>query len=217
MLKMAVLKNKNEMGRKLSTSSSNVTLSLGTSARSNLSAISTSNATMSARKTGLGTEEKLNSTVKLNTVLQVKKILRVYVDPDTKTKYIDREAAEELSLIGKIRKLLISKEVKYQITNDIINRITSKKGPVTIEIEYVELPPKEKQTCRVYYYDRYRYIDRSAAYSMGLIDVKEFNSSSERYEISEKEYEKIRSKYNLEFFNIRLVEEEKLKEETLTL
>ena len=148
-------------------------------------------------------------------MLKSKKILKVYIDNENKTKLIDIEAAEELGLVRTgVRRVLINRELKYEITDGIIEKIKSNKGPIEIEIQYVELPPLEKQSCKVYYYDRYKFIDASTAYALGFIDVKTFHNSNERYEISEQQYDIINNKFKVTFINTRLVEEE--KEDVLT-
>lgn len=165
---------------------------------------------LSVGKIGIRNQTKANTETKRNLRLKSKKILKVYVDNENKTKLIDIEAAEELGLIRRnVRRVLINRELKYEITDSIIEKIKSNKGSVEIEIEYIELPPLDKQTCKVYYYDHYKFIDASTAYALGFIDVETFHNSNERYEISEQQYEIIKNKFNISFVNTRLVEEEK--------
>lgn len=180
-----------------------------------LSATSPKSGVLSLGKIDILNQTKVKIETKSNLMLKSKKILKVYLDKENKTKLIDIEAAEELGLVRtKVRRVLINREIKYEVTDGIIEKIKSNKGPVEIEIEYVELPPLDKQTCKVYYYDHYKYVDASTAYALGFIDVKAFHNSNGRYEISEQQYDMIKNKFKVEFINTRLIEEE--KEELLT-
>ncbi len=181
-----------------------------------LSATPPKDIVLSIGKIYIRNQTKEKTETKSNLILKSKKILKVYIDKENKTKLIDIEAADELGLIRtKVRRILINREVKYEITDSIIEKIKSNKGPVEIEIEYIELQPLDKQSCKVYYYDNYKFIDASTAYVLGFIDVKTFNNSNERYEISEYQYNIIKNKFKVEFINTRLVEEK--KEEDLTV
>ena len=165
---------------------------------------------LSICKIDLLNQTKEETETKTNLILKSKKILKVYIDKENNTKLIDIEAVEELGLVRtRVRRVLINRELKYEITDGIIEKIKSNKGPVEIEIEYVELPPLDKQTCKVYYYDNYKFIDASTAYALGFIDAKTFHNSNERYEISSQQYDIIKNKFKVEFINTRLVEEEK--------
>ncbi len=173
------------------------------------------NAILSIAKMNLQNSNETKTETKNQLMVKTKKILKVYIVHESKTKFIDQESAEELQLIRKnVRHVLIDREIKYEITDGIIESIKSSKGPVDIEIEYVELPPIDKQTCNIYYYDHYKFIDMSAAFALGFVDAKTFHNSDEKFEISEKQYEIIKNKFKLNLINTRLAIQE--KEEELT-
>ena len=99
----------------------------------------------------------------------------------------------------------------YEITDDIISKVRLRGD----EVIFVTLPLKREKLKLYYDSENSFYIDNSAAYSIGLINVDEFYQSSAIFygPLSFKEIEILKSKY--EIYNERMDKE--VKDENFNL
>ena len=140
-----------------------------------------------------------NTSKELKTILKTKKILKVYIEAETNKKFVDAVAAYALGF-SKVRAIMTGDTRYKEITNDVINKLKER----DYEIEYINLPKKEKQKIQVFYTDNKYYIGLGAAYALGYIEVKEFNNSKEMYgPLLEKQLESIKYNFIVEFENIK--------------
>ena len=144
-----------------------------------------------------GTESlsQTNSTQQLQTRLITKQILKVYLDNDTNTKWIDHASAFAHGLT-KVRAIMLDTPKYYPITDGKIAELISTKQ---YEIEIVTLPPKKKQDINLYYNkDNTYYIEIGAAYSLGRVDAETFFKTEGLYgPLKEEELKMIKESFNI--------------------
>ena len=142
-------------------------------------------------KTGLETN------FQLQTRLKQKSIIKIYVDENKY--YVEHSAAFALGLI-KTRAIMMDNPKLIEISSEVHNKL---KANDLIEIEYIKI--EKKQPLKIYI-DGSRYcIDNSAAYSLGFLNVEQFNSpESNYYYISEDVLNNLKEKFNVEFYSLNL-------------
>lgn len=139
----------------------------------------------------------LNTNSNLQTKLKQKSIVKIYVDNNKY--YVEHSAAYALGLI-KVRAIMMEKPKLVEITSEVHNKLKSNDS---IEIEYIKV--EKKQHLKVYIDNSQYCIDNSAAYSLGLINVEEFNkSNSDYYYITEEILNDLKQKYDVEFYSLNL-------------
>lgn len=141
---------------------------------------------------------------KLQTRLATKQILKVYLDKGNNTKWIEHSAAYALG-ITKVRAIVTEHPKYYQITDAKIEQLVSQRE---YEVQFVDLPPQKKQDINVYYTkNNEHYIETSAAYALGYIDVTAFYSSESLYgPLKQDQLQKIRETLNINPQSLELLE-----------
>ena len=133
----------------------------------------------------------------LKTGLKQKSIIKVYIS-DNKY-FVEHSAAYALGLI-KTRAIMMGNPKLVEISSEIHNKL---KNNESIEIEYIKLENKQKLKVFV---DNSKYcIDNSAAYSLGFMNVEEFNnSSSGYYYLSDDIINELKEKFDVEYCSLSL-------------
>lgn len=141
----------------------------------------------------------------LKTVLKQKKKIIVYVKD--KKYFIEHATAFALGLIN-TRAIMLDETKLVEISYDIHNKLIAKDD---IEIEYLALEVK-KEKLRVFVNEASYYIENSAAFSLGLLTVEEFNNANEKYYcITETMLPFLQSKYDVEMYALNLFEDKNNK------
>lgn len=142
-------------------------------------------------KTGLETN------FQLQTKLKQKSIIKIYVDENKY--YVEHSAAFALGLI-KTRAIMMDNPKLIEISSEVHNKL---KANDLIEIEYIKI--EKKQPLKIYTDGSQYCIDNSAAYSLGFLNVEQFNSpGSSYYYISEDVLNNLKEKFNVEFYSLNL-------------
>ncbi len=148
-------------------------------------------------KTTLKTD--LTPKTSYKTILRQKSIIKVYVDDDKY--YIEHASAYALGIIN-TRAVMLDTPKLVEISLGLLNKL---KADSDIEIEYIRI--EKKQPIRVYVDGSNYCIDNSAAYSLGLLSVEEFNNAdNDYYYINESLLNSLKEKYKIEFYSLSLEE-----------
>lgn len=149
------------------------------------------------QKINSGTITKAQNQYQIKNEFQQKMKLKVYLTDDEKI-FIDRSAAYHLGYID-TRAVMSENDQKIEITD---RQLATLKARENIEIEYEklmsnkEIPTKPKIEVFVDNIDYY--INISAAYSLGLINVETFNNmSNELYKVSDNLLAFLKNKYEV--------------------
>lgn len=142
------------------------------------------------------------------TKLKQKFVLKVFIDPSSNKKFVESSAAYALHLT-KVRAIMLDNPKYYEITDDIISKVRLRGD----EVMFITLPLKKEKLKLYYDSGNSFYIDNSAAYSIGLIEVEEFYQSSTIFygPLSFKEIELLKSKYEIYYEQMNVI----LKEENI--
>ena len=143
-----------------------------------------------------------NTNNQLQNKLKQKKIIKIFVD-DNKY-FVEHSTAFALKIIN-TRAVMTDKLKLVEISYDMYNRLKSNDE---IEIEYIKVGKKEKLSLKVYYDGNNYYIDNSAAYTLGLLDVDSFyNNDIEYHYIDEDILNYLKQQFNVEIYSLNLANE----------
>lgn len=146
-----------------------------------------------------------NKQTELKTILKQKKKITIYIED--KKYFVEHSTAFALGLIN-TRAIMLDNPRLVEISYDVHNKLCKNND---IEINYVQVENK-KQKLRVFVSSSSYYIENSAAYSLGLLTVEEFNNSDEKYYfISESMLPVFKNKYDVEMVALNLFEEKNSK------
>lgn len=131
-----------------------------------------------------------------NTALKLKKKIDVY-ENDSRL-YISRAAAYALGFINTRAIMINESNQLFAITRDQMQKIRDNDYEINL-IRY-EIPEQSKQGILVFVSEDKMYISVSSAYSIGLIDVETFSSTSHNlYEINENTFNYINNNFRVEY------------------
>ena len=138
--------------------------------------------------------------MQLQTKLKQKKRIKIYILENKY--YVEHSTAYALGLI-KTRAIMLDKPKMIELPDFIHNKF---KNQDDIDIEYIKI--EKKQTLKVFINDFNYYINKAAAYALGLISTKEFYSlDDEYYYISKELLDNLKEKFEIEFHSLELKEE----------
>lgn len=130
--------------------------------------------------------------------LRTRQIINVFIDIETNRKFVESFAAYVIGLTN-VRAVMLDNPKYYEITTSKIEELENK----GYEVNYIELPKRQKYKIKVYYYENKYYIDMSSAYVLGYLSDKQFyDVSNDFYLLDNAKFEYIKKNYDVEYNNV---------------
>lgn len=130
-----------------------------------------------------------------NKCLDTGQVVNVFIDVETNRKFIESFVAYAIGLTN-VRAVMLDNPKYYEINTSKIEELENK----GYEVNYIELPKRQKHKIKVYYYENKYYIDMATAYVLGYIKDKEFyDVSNGSYLLDNDKIEYIKKNYDVEY------------------
>ncbi len=133
----------------------------------------------------------------LYTKLRTKKKILIYIKDN---KYFVEHATAFALGFTTVRSIMLDKSKLVEVSASIVNQLKQKDD---IDLEFVNLSKEKKGIIQVYVDSNKYAIKTSAAYSLKMIDDKDFyNATEDYYYISENIVNKLKDNYTVEFISL---------------